>query len=1018
MTVIERLQLLGFQIEPNTQAIFTSPSKYAIVVDLRAADSAKFTIHYGEAIKIHHKSTSNLSKPENWVVLECVIRLLNKGYAPHFIELEKTWKLGHQGKGRLDIFLRKNAQTFALIECKTRGEEYAKERNNILEDGGQLLSYFIQERSAEHLVLYSSHIDTGGVIVQSETINATSLHGANTDELFTSWDKSFQRSGIFDLDVDLYGTMRSNLRKKDLKDLDRSTGKGVFNSFAEILRRHVVSDKSNAFNKIFNLFVCKIFDEDRKRDDDELAFQWKHEDTPEKLLERLTTLYKRGLDDYLNIKVSDTHFSALTEFAFIDIFNEATFHENAAILQEIVELLQGYRIKYSGKHQFLGDFFEKLLNTGIKQEAGQFFTPIPLARFILKSLPIASIIQNKIAAEAPYILPYVLDYACGSGHFLTEAMDEIEQHIHALDSSALVGQSKRYFEALKQDYLWAKEYIYGIDLDYRLAKTSKVASFLNGDGDAVIIHGDGLDDFYTSRTYVGKLKAPTPNRFNPQFDVVVANPPFSISGFKRYVQNGARSFALYKFLSAKSSEIECLFIERLSHVLVEGGVAGVILPLSILNSDNRIYLEARKKLLIEFDLCALVELREKTFIATNTTTVVLFLRKRPAAAIRQAVKHLQDVFVNNSNDAAVKRSWEELQQRIKPSEQATVQATIVDALKAINDETVIETTELPEMLSSLLSCILNAGQTTLLGFSGEKKTQERFLGYRFSSMKGNEGIHYMEVDGRFTSLLYDSQSLEHPDKINTYIRAHVECRPYTIPEELLGHLRSVTTNELTANKSLTINNPSGYFESETLSIESNSPFGDFITQVECEPMSFENLMKSGRVHYHSGLTYSKEIDVPRKTKNRLLTASNLDLRTGKLIFDKIIYLKENYPLPPEIKPRQGDIIISNASGSLKHLGKCVYVVEDVDAVIGGFLAIIRPENEYLGKALFYRLLSREFRTFVASLKDQNINNLNLSELFTFRFQLPNDLKAFYEIAIHKERELAAIEQQRIMLLEK
>ena len=32
--------------------------------------------------------------------------------------------------------------------------------------------------------------------------------------------------------------------------------------------------------------------------------------------------------------------------------------------------------------------------------------------------------------------------------------------------------------------LWAREYIYGIEKDYRLAKTTKISTFLNGDGDA------------------------------------------------------------------------------------------------------------------------------------------------------------------------------------------------------------------------------------------------------------------------------------------------------------------------------------------------------------------------------------------------------------------------------------------------------------------------------------------------------------------------------------------------------
>lgn len=69
----------------------------------------------------------------------------------------------------------------------------------------------------------------------------------------------------------------------------------------------------------------------------------------------------------------------------------------------------------------MGDFFEDLLNTGVDQKPGQFFTPTPLARFILKSIPINKIITKKIEDKNPEILPYIIDYACGAGHFFGQS---------------------------------------------------------------------------------------------------------------------------------------------------------------------------------------------------------------------------------------------------------------------------------------------------------------------------------------------------------------------------------------------------------------------------------------------------------------------------------------------------------------------------------------------------------------------------------------------------------------------
>ena len=50
-------------------------------------------------------TTSNFENSENFVVLECVNRLLEKGYAPNAIALEKKYPLGRNLKGKLDIIV-------------------------------------------------------------------------------------------------------------------------------------------------------------------------------------------------------------------------------------------------------------------------------------------------------------------------------------------------------------------------------------------------------------------------------------------------------------------------------------------------------------------------------------------------------------------------------------------------------------------------------------------------------------------------------------------------------------------------------------------------------------------------------------------------------------------------------------------------------------------------------------------------------------------------------------------------
>ena len=104
---------------------YSSHNDYQIEVNFNSK-----TINYGNKIKIGNTTTSNFSKPENFVVLECINRLLEKGYKPTNIELEKNYPSGHGHSGNLDILVYSEAhKSYLMIECKTDGTEYNKERN-------------------------------------------------------------------------------------------------------------------------------------------------------------------------------------------------------------------------------------------------------------------------------------------------------------------------------------------------------------------------------------------------------------------------------------------------------------------------------------------------------------------------------------------------------------------------------------------------------------------------------------------------------------------------------------------------------------------------------------------------------------------------------------------------------------------------------------------------------------------------------------------------------------------------
>lgn len=626
------------------------------------------------------------SHKENMVVFECVDRLLDKGYKSEDIELEKVWQLGHEGKsGRADICVNEagNRQKMLFIlECKTAGKEYENAIKETEQDGGQIFSYWQQERATKWLAIYASNWDeekrkvthTCKVLNCSDDKNllevaekkrkkkeeiADKLYrdAKTTQELFEVWQETYNSEWhddiIFKPNSSAYNIGVDVLRKRDLKPFSMENSR-IVNKFEEILRHNNVSDKENAFNRLVALFICKLVDEIKKGDDAEMEFQYKERvDTYEDLQDRLQRLHKEGMDEFmredifyvekdyaqklfsaykgaartqaikqLDETIRNLKFYSNNDFAFVDVHNEELFAKNGKILVEVVKLFQEYRIVYPEKNQFLGDLFEQLLAKGFKQNEGQFFTPTPITRFVWDCLPL----EKYLAAHG---LPKVIDYACGAGHFLTEGIEAINDIQH-----------KRRDKSIPADNKWVRDCIYGIEKDYRLARVSKIALFMNGAGDANIIFGDGLDN------------DPAKGIENGKFDILVANPPYAVSAFKAHLKLQHNELELLPKILLTSDTIETLFVERIGQLLKSGGLAGVFLPISILTaSDKSGYIEAREQILSNFYLKAITLFDTKTFGATGTRTVVLFMERfhEPPVQKQLAIDTANGILSGNDN---------------------------------------------------------------------------------------------------------------------------------------------------------------------------------------------------------------------------------------------------------------------------------------------------------------------------------------------------------------------------------
>ena len=811
--ILELLQLLDYSRE-NDNLYYKQFNDDIIKVDL---SNEKFI--YPSTLTVHDETTSNFQKPENFVVFECVNRLLSKGYLAKNLELEPRWQLGRGASGgKADILVKDNKNhEFLIIECKTHGTEFEKAWDKTKNDGDQLFSYAQQIKRTQYLCLYASDIQDSTLLYFNKIISIQDneeylktlkpaqrkryKEASDVKELYRVWrdiyNLEYEEVGIFEEGISAYEINKIN-SIDDLKTIGFEDSQKKYNEFATILRQHNVSSHENAFDKLVNIFLAKIVDEIQHPDS--LEFNWKGTayDDYYQLQDRLQKLYKDGMQKFLNEEVTyidnqqlndafklfkkdpdatkskvmsyfrELKFYTNNDFAFIDVHNEELFKHNSEILLKIVKMFQDIKLKTEEQNQFLGDLFEGFLDDGVKQSEGQFFTPLPITRFILSSLPLEQIIND---CDEP---PKVIDYACGAGHFLNEYASQIKEYLSE-------EQLSNYYSE-----------IYGIEKEYRLSKVSKVSAFMYGQDEINITYGDAL-------AYNEGIK-------NDSFDILIANPPYSVKGFlETLTEEDREKFELFSLISknaySSNNSIETFFVERTKQLLKDSGVAGIILPSSILTNGSNIYVKTREIILSNFDIISIVELPSGTFGATGTNTIVLFLRKK------NNNPSLKEHFENRVNSwFECKEYYDEVfedkeilieflkKQNIEYDDYINfINGSINDSLKNnlvfkqyLNDnKTYKEIIDLEKDKLLYFMLLRNQENDVVVVNAPTKQADiKQYLGYAWSRRKGNEGIKYVGADNRNDSIsknkgitsiktpLFNPVNLNDESKLNTIIKSN------------------------------------------------------------------------------------------------------------------------------------------------------------------------------------------------------------------------------------------------------
>lgn len=263
---------------------------------------------------------------------------------------------------------------------------------------------------------------------------------------------------------------------------------------------------------------------------------------------------------------------------FEDAYN---YMKSGGLIREVINKIQdGVNFNKSKERHLFGDMYEQILK-GLQSagNAGEFYTPRAVTEFIV----------NRVD---PKLNESVLDPACGTGGFLTCAIEHKRKHYaKTTDDEKLLQAS-----------------IHGIEkkpLPHLLATTNM---FLHGiEIPAQIKHKNTL-----ARSYVDWKP-------EEQMDVIITNPPF---GGKE--EDGIESNFPKAFQTRETADLFMLLIMRL---LKDGGRAAVVLPDGFLFGEG-MKTGLKEKLLTECNLHTIVRLPNGVFNPyTGIKTNLLFFSK-------------------------------------------------------------------------------------------------------------------------------------------------------------------------------------------------------------------------------------------------------------------------------------------------------------------------------------------------------------------------------------------------------
>ena len=306
---------------------------------------------------------------------------------------------------------------------------------------------------------------------------------------------------------------------------------------------------------------------------------------------------------------------------------------NAKLCSIISEIARGMAL--STRADSLGDAYEYLIGqfaAGSGKKAGEFYTPQQISN-ILSAIVTLDSQEPKTGPRGK--LDSVFDFACGSGSLLLNIRHRMKEAGGSIGK--IVGQE------------------YNVTT-YNLARMNMLLHGVK-DTEFEIYHGDTLKNDWDW------LRETNPAK-KPQFDAVVANPPFSyrwepgeaMAQDPRFKNHGV----------APKSAADFAFLLHGLHYLKDDGVMAIILPHGVLFRGGK-EADIRRKLLEDGHIDTVIGLPANLFYSTGIPVCILVLKKCKKADdvlfINAAEHFTKGKRQNQLSDAHIERIVETYQQR-------------------------------------------------------------------------------------------------------------------------------------------------------------------------------------------------------------------------------------------------------------------------------------------------------------------------------------------------------------------